>query len=723
MTREKKSSSTAALHSETSTLDEAVSTSALEDARHTSIGTGSLEGTLLFNRELSWIEFNRRVLEEGLDNRNPLLERLKFLSIFSTNLDEFFMIRVSGLMQQVDAGVTVLSPDGLSPANQLKSISEKLRPMIDELTRCLVYEILPELDAHGIRVLRYKHLTPIQQEEMREYFRSYIFPILTPLAVDPSHPFPYISNLSLNLAMMVRPKEQGVHEPRFARLKVPPVVARLLPVSGEPNEFVLLEEVLAANVQSLFPEMNVTNIHPFRVTRDADLEIEQDEAGDLLKTVERQLRRRRFGSSVRLEVDTGMPADMVQFLTESLGLEHDDVYTIDGPLSPSDLMQLYKLDFPALKDEPFSSVMPAELREGDTVFDVLRKQDIVLHHPFDSFAPVVDFIRAAARDPHVLAIKQTLYRTSGDSPIVEALMDACERGKQVAVLVELKARFDEENNIVWARKMERAGVHVVYGLIGLKTHCKLALVVRQEGDGLRRYVHLGTGNYNPSTARIYTDIGLLTSNPEIGADATELFNFLTGFSRQTDYRKLFVAPVALREKFIGLIRREADHARGGRKGRIVAKINSLTDTRTIRALYDASQAGVDIDLIVRGVCCLRPGIPGISDNIRVRSIVGRFLEHSRIFLFHNDGHDEIYLGSADWMNRNLDRRVETVFPVDEPRARKRVRKILDAYLLDNAKSRVLDAEGTYTRLSPAAGEAPVNVQEHFLSLVRTDNVE
>jgi len=564
---------------------------------------------------------------------------------------------------------------------------------------------------------------PKQKEEMQAYFQNYIFPILTPLAVDPSHPFPYISNLSLNLAMMVRPKEKGVYEPRFARLKVPPVVPRLLPVSTEAHEYVLLEEVLAANVQSLFPEMQVSEIHPFRVTRDADLEIEQDEAGDLLKTVEQQLRRRRFGSSVRLEVDTGMPPEMLQFLTDSLGLESDDVFTIDGPLNPSDLMRLYKLDFPALKDEPFTPMLPAALKTDETIFDVLRKQDIVLHHPYDSFAPVVDFIRAAARDPHVLAIKQTLYRTSGDSPIVEALMDACERGKQVAVLVELKARFDEENNIVWARKMERAGVHVVYGLLGLKTHCKLALVVRQESDGLRRYVHLGTGNYNPATARIYTDVGLLTSNADLGADASELFNFLTGYSRQTEYRKLFVAPVGLREKFIDLIRREADHCRNGQKGRIVAKINSLTDTRTIRELYEASRAGVDIDLIVRGVCCLRPGLPGMSENIRVRSIVGRFLEHSRIFLFGNNGRNELYLGSADWMNRNLDRRVETVFPVEERNARRRIRAILDAYLRDNVKSRSLDGEGHYARIESSPGEPVMNVQEYFLSQVRTDNVE
>jgi polyphosphate kinase len=721
MAREK--AQTARLHSDTATLGDSVPTHTLEEARLSGTNlTGSLDIQLLFNRELSWIEFNYRVLEEALDQSNPLLERLKFLCIFSTNLDEFFMIRVSGLMQQVDAGVTVLSPDGISAANQLKAITDKLRPMIAKLMDCLVNDVMPELESRGIRVIPYQQLSGAQRAELREYYNSYIFPILTPLAVDPSHPFPYISNLSLNLAMRVEPQGHA-DDRRFARLKVPPVVPRLLPVSGDGHQFVLLEQVIAANIDSLFPEMRVSDIHPFRVTRDADIEIEQDEAGDLLKTVEQQLRRRRFGSGVRLEVDTNMPADMLQFLTDSLGLEAEDVFTVDGPLCPSDLMQLYKLDYPALKDEPFTPAVPAALRTDDTIFDVLRKQDVVLHHPYESFAPVVDFIRAAARDPNVLAIKQTLYRTSGDSPVVDALMDACERGKQVAVLVELKARFDEENNIVWARKMERAGVHVVYGLLGLKTHCKLALVVRQEADGLRRYVHLGTGNYNPSTARLYTDIGLLTSNPDIGADATELFNFLTGFSRQMSYRKLMVAPVGLREGFIRLIRREVEHKNAGREARIIAKINSLTDTRTIRELYDASQAGVTIDLLVRGVCCLRPGIPGISENIRVRSIVGRFLEHSRIFWFYNGGADEYFLGSADWMNRNLDRRVETVFPVEEARARAKVKEILDSYMLDTAKSRELNPDGAYTRVAIPDGAPAVNVQELFLARAKGESVE
>jgi polyphosphate kinase len=723
MAREKPQ--TERLHSETSTLGDNVATQTLEEARQTSnIVTGSLDTHLLFNRELSWIEFNYRVLEEALDRRNPLLERLKFACIFSTNLDEFFMIRVSGLMQQVDAGVTVLSPDGLSPVNQLRALVDKLRPMIEQLMSCITEELLPELEGHGIRIIPYQELSKAHRADLRAYYNSYIFPILTPLAVDPSHPFPYISNLSLNLAMRVQPKDaRAGHESRFARLKVPPVVSRLLPVAGDGNQFVLLEQVIAANMDSLFPEMHVTDIHPFRVTRDADLEIEQDEAGDLLKTVEQQLRRRRFGSSVRLEVDTSMPADMVKFLTDSLGLEDEDVYTIKGPLCPSDLMQLLKLDAPTLKDPPFTPTVPPELRGEESIFDAIRKQDIVLHHPFESFAPIVDFIRAAARDPHVLAIKQTLYRTSGDSPIFEALMDACERGKQVAVLVELKARFDEENNIVWARKMERAGVHVVYGLLGLKTHCKLALVVRQEADGLRRYVHLGTGNYNPATARIYTDIGLLTANPDIGADTSELFNFLTGFSRQTSYRKLLVAPVGLREGFLRLIRREIEHKRAGRDARIIAKINSLTDSRTIRELYEASQAGVTIDLLVRGVCCLRPGIPGISENIHVRSIVGRFLEHSRIFWFYNGGDDEIFLGSADWMNRNLDRRVETVFPVEDATAKNKVREILKTYMLDTAKARELNSDGTYSRVLAPDDDALVNVQEQFLAAAHAVSVE
>lgn len=721
MTREK--TQTAKLQSETSTLGDGMAAQALEETRATGASSQSLDSKMMFNRELSWIEFNRRVLEEALDPSQPLLERLKFLAIFATNLDEFYMIRVSGLMQQIDADVTVLSPDGLSPAQQLRSITDKLRPMIEQHTACLVDEILPSLDEHGIRIIPFGRLTTHQKAELKDYFTSFIFPVLTPLAVDPSHPFPYISNLSLNLAMIVVPEgAKSNAEARFARVKVPPVVPRLLRVGGDGYNYVLLEEAIAANIQTLFPGMRVTSIHPFRVTRDADIEIEKDEAGDLLKTVEQQLRRRRFGSSVRLEVNTDMPVDMVKYIMDALGLDIDDVYTINGPINCADLMQLTKLDFPMLKDQPFTPEVAPNLKSGESIFDVMRKHDIILHHPFDSFAPVVDFIREAARDPHVLAIKQTLYRTSGDSPIVEALMDASERGKQVAVLVELKARFDEENNIVWARKMERVGVHVVYGVLGLKTHCKLALVVRQESEGLRRYVHLGTGNYNPSTARLYTDIGMLTANSDIGADVSELFNFLTGYSRQTVYRKLHVAPVTLRDKITGLIRREIDHCKAGREGRIIAKINSLTDVKVVRELYEASQAGVKIDLLVRGVCCLRPGLPGISDNIRVRSLVGRFLEHSRIYWYLNGGKDELYLGSADWMTRNLDRRVETVFPVERAAAKRKVRELLDLYMLDNVKSRELNPDGSYSRVRPSEGDRVISTQELLLAIARGEEV-
>ncbi|MBL8151584.1 MAG: polyphosphate kinase 1, partial [Blastocatellia bacterium] len=471
-------------------------------------GTLSLQGKLLFNRELSWIEFNRRVLEEALDPRRPLLERVKFLSIFSTNLDEFFMIRVSALKEQAESENHIVSPDGMTPAEQLQAIARNLKPLIDKQMSCLREKILPELERVGIKVVPYMQLSKDSKHEVDEYFQHNIFPVLTPLAVDPSHPFPYISNLSLNLAVFVVAPDDDDSPPRFARIKVPPVVPRLLPVKDYPNHFVLLEQVIAANLHALFPEMNVIACHPFRMTRDAEIEIEEDEAGDLLKTVEQQLRQRRFGSCVRLEVDTTMPQTMVNYLRQALDLEETDVFTIDGPLSVSDLMALYKLDFPMLKDRSFTPSIPTLLTTEESIFDVLKRQDIMLHHPYDSFAPVVDFIRTAANDPKVLAIKQTLYRTSGDSPIVSALIEASERGKQVAAIVELKARFDEENNIVWAKKMERSGVHVVYGLLGVKTHSKVALVVRQEEGVIRRYVHLGTGNYNPTTAKIYTDIGL-----------------------------------------------------------------------------------------------------------------------------------------------------------------------------------------------------------------------
>ncbi|MFY9554367.1 MAG: polyphosphate kinase 1, partial [Blastocatellia bacterium] len=546
------------------------------------------------------------------------------------------------------------------------------------------------------------------------------FPVLTPQAVDPSHPFPYISNLSLNLGVMIEPINSAdpsvASPPRFARVKVPPLVPRLAPVGDQGTEFILLEELIAANIEVLFPGMRATELHAFRVTRDADIEIREDEAGDLLQAVEREVRKRRFGTAVRLEVAASMPGEMVRYLASSLRLNADDVYAIDGPLNLPDLMALYKLDRPELKDKPFVASVPAALRTEESMFDVIRRNDVLVHHPYDSFSPVVDFIRTAARDPDVLAIKMTLYRTGPASPVVRALMEASELGKQVAVLVELKARFDEESNIEWARQLERVGVHVVYGLIGLKTHCKLALVVRREADSLRRYVHVGTGNYNPITSRIYTDIGLFTANEQFGADATELFNYLTGFSKQTEYRRFLVAPVNLRERLTAMIEREIENHREGRPARIVAKINSLTDTKLIRALYEASQAGVPIDLIVRGVCSLRPGVPGLSDTITVTSIVGRFLEHSRIFYFLNAGEEDVYIGSADWMQRNLDRRVELLAPIKDPRLRKHLKEeVLDAYLQDNVKARRLQPDGNYERLQAAEGEETIDSQSHFIT--------
>lgn len=692
-----------------------------------------LSRKLLFNREASWLEFNRRVLEEALDKSQPLLERVKFLSIFSTNLDEFFMIRVSGLKQQIEENVTELSLDGLTPIAQLKLINETLRPMLAEQVRCFKEEVLAELEANAIVISPYRTLSDRERRMLTTYFIENVFPVLTPQAVDPSHPFPYISNLSLNLGVMIQPNgvppdghyasAANASAPRFARVKVPPLVPRLVPIGDESRtEFVLLEELIAANIEALFPGMRAAELHPFRVTRDADIEIREDEANDLLQAVERELRKRRFGTAVRLEVAASMPGEMVRYLASSLRLAAEDVYTIDGPLNMPDLMALYKLDRPEsteLKDKPYAASAPPALRTGESVFDVIKRQDVLVHHPYDSFASVLDFINSAAADPDVQAIKMTLYRPGPDSPVVRALMRAVEKGKQVAVLVELKARFDEESNIEWARRLERVGVHVVYGLIGLKTHCKLALVVRREAGALRRYLHVGTGNYNPATARIYTDVGLFTADPDFGADASELFNYLTGFSHQTEYRRLLVAPVNLRERLTALVEREIEHQRDGKPARIVAKVNSLTDTKLIRTLYEASQAGVPIDLVVRGVCTLRPGVPGLSDTITVTSIVGRFLEHSRIFYFLNAGEDEVYIGSADWMQRNLDRRVELLAPISDPRLRTHLKEeVLDVCLRDNVKARRLSADGSYERIRAAKGEEAVDSQSHFMSWLK-----
>jgi polyphosphate kinase len=661
----------------------------------------------LFNRELSWLEFNRRVLEEALDPATPILERLKFLSIFSTNLDEFFMIRVSGLKEQIDERIAELSPDGMTAAEQLNEIRERLRPMLAEQMMCLREEVLPALAEAGITIEAYENLSGKEKKRLDEYFLRQVFPVLTPQAVDASHPFPYISNLSLNLGLMVEPAENlkanGLqhlfNQNRFARIKLPPSVPRLIPVE-DGKRFTLLGEVIAANARHLFPNMKTGECHLFRVTRDADIELREDEAGDLLRTMERELHRRRFSFPVRLEVKATMPETMISYLTRAIRLDETDVYRINGFLNIPDLMTLYGLNRPDLKDRPISYSIPKVLRQPQkNFFEILKNQDVLLHHPFTAYSTVTDFINAAADDDDVLAIKICLYRTGTDSPIVKALVRASENEKQVAALVELKARFDEENNIEWARHLESEGVHVVYGIRGLKTHSKVALVVRREGDRLRRYVHLATGNYNPSTSKIYTDVGLLTADEEIGADATDLFNFLTGYSYQSEYRQLLVAPINLRKRIAELVRRETENARQGLPARIIAKINSLTDIEIVRALYEASQAGVEIDLIVRGICVLRPGIEGVSENIRVRSVVGRFLEHSRIFYFENAGAAEVYIGSADWMKRNLDHRVEVVVPINDKKLRDHLKtEVLEVYLRDTAQARVLRADGSYERL-------------------------
>lgn len=671
------------------------------------------------NRELGWLQFNRRVLGEALSTRHPLLERIKFLAHFSSNLDEFFMVRVAGIRQQIEAGVIEPSPDGLSPVEQMAQI----KPVVDELTelqrRCWCDDIRPQLRAHGILVCDYNELNEAQRAAARKLFMNEIFPVLTPLAFDPGHPFPHISNLSLSLAVVVNDARFGE---RFARVKVPEVLPRLMPLptnNGQPI-FVWLEQIIAAHVETLFPGMRVTETHPFRATRNGDVDLQEDEAADLLRTIEHGIRQRQFGRVVRLTVDQLMPDRILNILIENMEVAPEDVYRVSGGMGLAELMELYSLDRPDLKDPPFLPYVQPEL-ESEDVFAAIQSEDILLHHPYDSFIPVVDLISMAAEDPHVLAIKQTLYRVGRNTPLVEALMQARENGKQVTVLVELKARFDEENNIEWAKQLERAGVHVVYGLLGLKTHCKVALIVRKERDGLRRYVHLSTGNYNIATAHVYTDIGMLTADPEIGADASDVFNYLTGYSAQRTYRKFFVAPVNIRHAIKGLIEREVHRQRETGNGHLIFKMNTLTDPQMIRALYEASAAGVPIDLIVRGVCCLRPGVPGMSETIRVRSIVGRFLEHSRIYYFRNGGQEEVYLGSADLMSRNLDRRVETMFPVRSPALIGRVRdEILGAYLRDTLNAHVLQPDGAYVRPD---GTAPFDSQAWLLETAQTKAAE
>ena len=674
---------------------------------------------LYLNRELSWLAFNGRVLGEARDRTQPLLERVKFVAITHSNLDEYYMVRVSGLQQQVAAAMTDVSPDGMTSAEQLTRLRARVGPMLADAAELFEGELRPELGAAGIEIYDYAALSKPQQRALRALFERDVFPVLTPLALGPGRPFPHISNLSLNLAVVVRDPDLGE---RFARMKVPGVLPRFVPCPPEAGSsargFVWLEQVIAANMESLFPGLQVLESYPFRVTRDADLEIQEDEASDLLQTVEQGLRRRQFGDVARLEVTEAMPPRLRELLIENLLVDPADVYAVPGPLGLSDLMQIWKLDRPDLKDPPLIPAIPAPLGSpSESVLDVIGAQDLLLHHPYDSFTPIIDFIKAGATDPGVLAVKQTLYRVGSNSPIVKSLAAARDDDTQVAVLVELKARFDEESNIEWARALEESGVHVVYGLVGLKTHCKVALVVRKEqGGALRRYVHLGTGNYNPITARIYTDLSLFTARPDIAADVSELFNHLTGYSRQRYYRKLLVAPVNMRERLMQMIAREAEWARRGRPARLILKTNTLSDTLLIRALYAAAQAGVKIDLIVRGVCCLRPGVPGVSDNIRVVSVIGRFLEHSRIYYFHNAGRFQIYCGSADLMRRNLDRRVEVLFPVEDRALKQHIRdEMLEIYLRDNVNAHELQPDGSYVRLRPAEGEAPFSAQDWFLA--------
>lgn len=659
-----------------------------------------------FNRDLSWIEFNRRVLNEALDNEQPLLEKLKFLSIFFTNLDEFYMIRVAGLKEQVSANVLEPSIDGLTPIEQLQKIELSVQPMIKKAVEFWKTEIIPSLSENGIQILEYEELSDKDCEILTEYFKKEIYPVLTPLAFDPGRPFPYISNLSLSLAILVA-KPNG--EKHFARVKIPNILPRLMQIDNiiSPSRkvqtngtfkvrFIWLGDIIKANLNLLFPGMEVIEAHRFRITRDTDIELQEDEADDLLKIIEENIKQRRFGSVVRLEVASKMPDFMVQTLMENLLIKKEDVHVYDGPLGLSDVMSLYDLPLHQLKAKPYYPVIPKSFVDEEDVFSIIRQKDLMLHHPYHSFSSVIDFIKKAADDPDVLAIKQTLYRIGPDSPIIKYLIEAAERGKQVAVLVELKARFDEQNNIFWARELEKVGIHVVYGLVGLKTHAKMTLIVRKESDGVKKYVHVSTGNYNTLTAKVYTDLGLFTDDEDICTDVSEIFNYLTGYSKQNTFRKLIVAPLNMRESILELILKETENAKEGKEARIVFKLNALVDPIIISALYEASSCGVKIDLIIRGICCLVPQSPGLSDNIRVISIVGRFLEHSRLFYFFNNGEEKYYIGSADMMQRNLDRRVEILIPVEDEKLRNELmRTVIKTALKDNTKARELMPDMTY----------------------------
>lgn len=672
------------------------------------------------NRELSWIEFNHRVLEEARDKTLPLFERLKFLSITSSNLDEFFMVRVASLKDQVHAKYTKPDIAGLTPEEQLDKISKRAHKLVNVQYSTYNRSLLPALSQNGLNILDgYEDLTEEQAEYADRYFKENVYPVLTPMAVDPSRPFPLVRNKSLNIAALLKKKTKG-KELEFAMVQVPSVLPRIieLPVTvhedgKETHNVILLEEIIEKNIPSLFLNYDIIAAHPFRIMRNADLTIDEDEANDLLEEIQKQLKRRQWGEVIRLEIEEKIDKRLLKILKKELAVSSEDIFEINGPLDLTFLMKMYGMPgFDHLKNQPHTPQPVPELMNEDDIFTNIRKGDILLHHPYETFDPVVEFVRTAAKDPQVLAIKQTLYRVSGHSPIIAALAEAAENGKQVSVLVELKARFDEENNIIWAKKLEKAGCHVIYGLLGLKTHSKITLVVRREEDGIRRYVHLGTGNYNDSTAKLYTDCGLLTCSEPIGEDATAVFNMLSGYSEPKSWNKLVVAPIWLRKRFLKLIERETENAREGKPAHIIGKMNSLCDKKIIAALYEASAAGVKIELIIRGICCLKVGIPGVSENISVRSIVGNFLEHARIFYFLNDGKEEIYMGSADWMPRNLDKRVEILFPVECEKLKKEARHILDVQLEDNVKASILQADGTYEKIDKR-GKALVNAQEYF----------
>ena len=684
--------------------------------------------SLFINREIGLLDFQRRVLSEARDENNPLLERVKFLAIFGSNMDEFFMVRVSGIRKLVESNVTEISSDGMTPREQLAAIRKRALDLYREAHDFYQRELLPELEKTGIHVLDYKKLNDAQRGRADKYFNDVVFPVLTPLALDPGHPFPHISNLSLNLAVVILDKKGNE---KFARLKVPDTLQQLVPVkrsSGGARKdgtipwhhyFVWLEQVITANLDVLFPGLKVVEAHPFRIIRDADIEIQELEADDLLEAMQQSIRRRRFGSVVKVAIYENMPTNIRNLLIENLQVKPTDVYVTNSTLGLVRLWQLYNsVDRYDLKYPLYKPAIPKPFSNAaimSDIFEIIQHGNILLHHPYDSFTPVIDFLNAAARDPEVLAIKQTLYRTGQNSPIVEALLKAAENGKQVAVLVELKARFDEESNIGWAQTLERAGVHVVYGLVGLKTHCKITMVVRMEGEGIRRYLHIATGNYNAITSGLYEDIGMFTCDETMGEDATDLYNYLTGYSTKQDYQKLLVAPVNLREKLVGLIRREIEHAKNKRDAYLIFKANSLVDKQIIQLLYEASQSGVKIDLLIRGICSLKPGIKGVSENIRVISVLGRYLEHSRIFYFHNNGEEEIYLGSADLMPRNLNHRVEVVFPVERKEHIHYLRDhVLALYLKDNMSARVMQPDGSYKRLHPSDKEKVLEIQNWLM---------